>query len=144
MWLWVKLTRCGLVMGNLPYQLDYICNQLESKRLSTPGKDFLDWIIWATPGGSPHKMTRKKEAFAFCLFVLALTAKFVYSVPGAFLCWYWNPVLQDASVDWRPAALQDVPGTLAPEWDAETSSLCGWTTTFLSGDSHWWLRYSYC
>lgn len=38
-------------------------------------------LIWSTPsGGSPHKMTQNKEAFAFCLFVLTLARKLIYTL----------------------------------------------------------------
>jgi hypothetical protein len=35
----------GLVMANLGWQVDYVWNQLKTKQLDMPGRDFLDELI---------------------------------------------------------------------------------------------------
>lgn len=40
--------------------------------------------------------------FAFCLLALALADKYIYPGAEAFLCWYWNLILQNSDTAQRP------------------------------------------
>lgn len=46
-----------LVMGNHGFQLQCLCNQLKSKHLGIPVKNFLDYIVW---GERNHQKCRVK------------------------------------------------------------------------------------
>jgi hypothetical protein len=75
-------TVCCSVMTNLDCQLDYIWNQLKTKQLSTPGRGFLDWIMWSgkthfslghTFWWQPTWKVMEGGHFCFCLLALTLT-----------------------------------------------------------------------